>query len=160
MDITRPLFEFCDLRRHLWNRHFEQRSGDLSDEIVGMFLELQKLLFKGMVLSAIGKTDYDLSDFGGKPFEFIKVVLRADIDRLEILEAQESHPRAWRKRTIAKHDWDKEALLFVEFFDWYPQDPLGRSSYPHVEVAISSDSARKTRWLLPSEYTSFQATKN
>ena len=158
MNITKQVFEYCDLRRHLWNQHFAPKVEGLMDQRIDAFLEIQKLLFRSIVLAECGMADYEFGAFGTDPIGFIEARISDDLEQLDILEAESAHPTAWKKRTITKCDWVEHKLKFVEFFDWYPQDPQGRCSYSQVEVRTSSENLRGSRrWVIPVESVSFEA---
>ena len=129
------------------------------DTRIAAFLEIQKLLFQSLVLARCGMAEYDLRAFGTDPVAFIEVQLNDDLDQIEILEAATSHPTAWRKCVITKTDCSKRRLVFVEFFDWYPQDPMGRCSYGQVEVRVldAASDSDSVRWVIPAEHFSFVA---
>ncbi len=142
-DLTGHLFKFNELRRHLWNAWFAKEIGSIMDPKVDVFFEIQKLLFKSFVLIPLGKGEYDLLGFGSKPIEFIEININNDIDQIKILKADRSQGKQWEEQTIRPIDYDGKKLLFVDFFDWYPQDPQGRTSYEFVEVQSGHE-----RWLI------------
>lgn len=154
MDLTRQLFRFCEIRRHLWNTQFAGHIESISDPRVDAFLQIQKLLFKAIVLESCGKEQHDLGGFGTRPFEFLRVEISREIDQLEILVSRSRHPSQWIKQLIKREDWTQKNLFFVDFFDWYPQDPSGRCSYPFIEVEAKAKSSAGNgeRWLIPNEY--------
>lgn len=156
MDITRELFRYSETRRHLWNASFSGQVDSISDPRVDIFLEIQKLLFKAFVLEACDKGDHSLDAFGSEPFEFLQVEISQDIDQLRIFSASSRHPSQWRDQIVARKEWANRSLHFIDFFDWYPQDPNGRCTYPYVEVEsrMSSNESQKQWWLVPSEYIS------
>lgn len=142
-EVTEALFKFNELRRHLWNAWFSREISSIMDEKVDAFLEIQKLLFKTFILIPLGKSDYDLLGFGSKPIEFIEIKINKDIDEIKILKADRSQGKQWEEQKIRTKDYDAIKLLFVDFFDWYPQDPQGRTSYEFVEVQSAHE-----RWLI------------
>jgi hypothetical protein len=154
MDLTTEIFRFCEARRSLWNIHFAPYVESITDPTVDAFLEIQKLLFRAIVLERCGENEFDVAQFGSRPIDFLRVNVSTEIDKLEILVAQSRHPTQWEKRLAKRAEWEQRIMLFVDFFDWYPQDPKGRCSYPFVEVEsrLSSKADGGERWLLPSEY--------
>jgi len=142
------------VRRSLWNLQFAGYVKSITDPRVDAFQQIQKLLFKAIVLESCGKGDYDLRGFGAQAIDFLRVDISRDIGQLEILVARSRHPSQWIKQTVKRDDWRQKALVFIDFFDWYPQDPNGRCSYPFVEVEVrgSSTSGEMERWLVPTEY--------
>lgn len=154
MDITQEVFLFGEIRRHLWNDSFSHQISSITDPRVDIFLDIQKLLFKAFVLQACGKGDHDLQAFGSEPFEFLEVEISHDIDQLRIFTASSRHPSQWCDQIVKRNEWHQRTLLFIDFFDWYPQDPKGRCSYPFVEVEarMSLKEATSERWLVPNEY--------
>lgn len=156
MDLTRELFRFCDVRRTLWNSHFAGYVKGITDPRVDLFLQIQKLLFAAIVLQPCGKGDHDLREFGSKAIEFLQVQISADVDQLEILATPSRHPSQWARQTVKRGDWSNRKLAFIDFFDWYPQDPNGRCSYPFVEVEVRPPLPGGERWLLPTEYVTIR----
>ena len=154
MDVTKEAFRFGEIRRHLWNSHFCSQVNSITDARVDIFLDIQKLLFKAFVLEACNKGDHDLQAFGSKPFEFLQVEISQDIDQLRIFAASSRHATQWRDQIVTRDEWNQRTLLFIDFFDWYPQDPKGRCSYSFVEVEarINPEDAADERWLVPNEY--------
>ena len=154
MDVTQEAFRFCEIRRHLWNESFSSQVNSITDARVDIFLDIQKLLFKAFVLEACNKGGHDLQAFGSKPFEFLQVEISQDIDQLRIFAASSRHPTQWRDQIVTRDEWTQRTLLFIDFFDWYPQDPKGRCSYPlmEVEARMNPKEAAGERWLVPNEY--------
>lgn len=154
MNVTKEVFRFGEIRRHLWNTHFCSQVNSIADARVDIFLDIQKLLFKAFVLEACNKIGHDLQAFGSNSFEFLQVEISQDIDQLRIFSASSRHPTKWRDQIVTRDEWNQRTLLFIDFFDWYPQDPQGRCSYSFVEVEVRSDPKEATgeRWLVPNEY--------
>lgn len=154
MDVTDDIFEFCEIRRHLWNTYFSRRINSIADSRIEDFLQIQKLLFKSIVLEKCGEGAYDLISFGSQAIEFLNIKISKNIDQLGVFVSPSRHPSQWEDRFVRREEWAQRSLLFIEFFDWYPQDPSGRCSYPFLEVeartSLNLESAE--RWLVPNEY--------
>ena len=156
MDLTREAFKYCEARRHLWNNVFSGQIESITDPAIDGFIQIQKWLLKSLVLDRCGATDYELVGLGVQPLAFLCVRIATEIDAIKIFVSRTRHPTKWEEKILKREDWEHRRIFFIDFFDWYPQDPKGRCSYPFVEAEVDSIEEQKTneRWLIPNEYVS------
>jgi hypothetical protein len=120
IDANALLSEYRSALSMLWNNFFSKRLGDLAScGALDDFEEIDRHLFRGLVLSGLGR-EYWKSNISHRkdsvPFLVI-TVKRENGHGREILLAKQEANRNWT-RCPEIRGWEKLRASFVEVFEW------------------------------------------
>lgn len=117
-DITldQLLQKYCDCARTTWNQYL---LGDGADQkAADRFKEVQQLLFRAIVLDAIGMGDAE-RDSEDDPWPFLQVVAAGELPNAMVNRPSDDGNQYW-ERAGESVDLSDAEMQFVDLFDWDP----------------------------------------
>jgi hypothetical protein len=127
--VTALILEYREAKRHLWASHFQPRVRSLRESgALDCFEEIDRLLFRAIVLESIGRGDQEPRAFGSDAIGCLRVVPRHE--RVPLMVEEDDRGR-WRERPDLGASLAAARLAFVELFEWdryrWPSFPLVRA---------------------------------
>jgi len=155
-DVTGIFHNFVDARRHLWHAYFADSVESVGDERVGVFRQVEKLLFRAMVTIPLGMGEFDEDKLGVEPVPFLVAHIDPSLESLEVLVSTPSSPRTWKRTRKDLTELSDTKLVIVDAFDWFPS---GRPTFPLLEVSAQTvPGSDMERWLVEVVNVTIHAT--
>ena len=108
---------YCECARSLWNNYL--RSSDADEAVLERYDEVRALLFRAIVLDAIGMGDAE-RDGEDQTWPFLRVAAGAEPATILVNTPSSDGNQYWEPAEKGTDVSDAE-ILFVDLFDWDPQ---------------------------------------
>ncbi|MBL8013321.1 MAG: hypothetical protein JNN05_05685 [Candidatus Omnitrophica bacterium] len=134
-NIDNCLFEYLEAKRHVWNTYFMKRFTSIKDcSPLDEYEEIDRLLFKTIVLSEIEDSDLKEWEFNQQPINFIQACFKKYITAARVMvSGLKGGAGKWQYVDVA--DVKSIKFVFIEFFEW---NKYGFVTYPYVRVRIEA----------------------
>lgn len=115
--VDQLIQRYCEAARSLWNNYL--RSGEADEAVLERYDEVRTLLFRAIVLDAIGMGDAT-RDGQDETWPFLRVVAGAGPSTILVNTPSADGNQYWEPAEKGTDLSDAE-ILFGDLFDWDPQ---------------------------------------
>jgi len=115
--VDQLIQRYCESARSLWNNHL--RLGEADEAALERYDEIRTLLFRAIVLDAIGMGDA-ARDPEDETWSFLRVVGGAGPSTILVNAPSADGNQYWEPAEKGT-DLSEAEILFVDLFDWDPQ---------------------------------------
>jgi hypothetical protein len=115
--VDQLIQRYCECARTLWNNYL--RSSEAGDAAVERYDEVRALLFRAIVLDAIGMGDAE-RDPEDRTWPFLRVAAGSEPTTVLVNTPSSDGNQYWEPAEKGTDLSDAE-ILFVDLFDWDPQ---------------------------------------
>jgi hypothetical protein len=115
--VDQLIQRYCECARSTWNNYL--RTSEPDDAVVERFDEVRALLFRAIVLDAIGMGDAE-RDREDQTWPFLRVNAGAELTPILVNTPSSDGNQYWESAEKGT-DLSDAGILFVDLFDWDPQ---------------------------------------
>ena len=115
--VDQLIQRYCECARSLWNNYL--RSSEADEAALERYDEVRVLLFRAIVLDAIGMSDAE-RDLEDQTWPFLRVAVGGEPTTILVNTPSSDGNQYWEPAAKGT-DLSDAAILFMDLFDWDPQ---------------------------------------
>ena len=115
--VDQLIQRYCECARSLWNNYL--RSSEADEAALERYDEVRALLFRAIVLDAIGMGDAE-RDREDQTWPFLRVAVGGETTTILVNTPSSDGNQYWEPPAKGT-DLSDAAILFMDLFDWDPQ---------------------------------------